>query len=198
MSNMTDYDQERENYTWSVPAKFNFARDVIDKWGTEDPANLALWWIDDHGNEIKRTFAELSERSRRLCNVLTEAGVSRGDTVIVMLGRDIEWWELLTACLRMGAVCSPGTTQLSPKDIGYRIDAANAVCFVTDAANAPKLEQATSAAKLKGRIIVGAEREGWTGYDAAIDAASNAFQNADTAGDEDALCYFTSGTSGYP
>ena len=198
MSNMTDYDQERENYTWSVPAKFNFARDVIDKWGTEDPANLALWWIDDHGNEIKRTFAELSERSRRLCNVLTEAGVTRGDTVIVMLGRNIEWWELLTACLRMGAVCSPGTTQLSPKDIGYRIDAANAVCFVTDAANAPKLEQATSAVKLKGRIIVGAEREGWTGYDAAIDAASNAFQNADTAGDEDALCYFTSGTTGYP
>lgn len=198
MPNMTDYDTERANFAWEAPAKFNFARDVIDDWATQDPTNLALWWIDDHGTEIKQTFAELGERSRRLCNVLANAGVGRGDTVICMLGRNIEWWEILTACLRMGAVCSPGTTQLSPKDIGYRIDAASAVCFITDAANAAKLEQAENAANLKGRIIIGAEREGWISYDTAIAAASGEFETVDTNGDDDALCYFTSGTTGYP
>lgn len=198
MPNMTDYDQERENFAWEAPTKFNFARDVIDDWATQDPTNLALWWIDDHGNEIKHTFADLSERSRQLCNVLADTGVGRGDTVICMLGRNIEWWEILTACLRMGAVCSPGTTQLSPKDIGYRIDAASAVCFITDAANAAKLEQAENAADLKGRIIIGTEREGWISYDAAMAAASGEFETVDTNGDDDALCYFTSGTTGYP
>lgn len=198
MPNMTDYAAERASYQWVAPDKFNFARDVLDMWAEKDPENLALWWIDDHGTEIKRTFAELCERSRRLCNVLTEAGVGRGDTVICMLGRNIEWWEILTACLRMGAVCSPGTTQLSPKDIGYRIEAANAVCFITDAANAPKLEATPAAAKLRGRVIVGADRNGWTGYDAAIDAADDNFPTVDTHGNDDALCYFTSGTTGYP
>lgn len=198
MSNMTDYAAERASYHWTAPEKFNFARDVLDVWAEKDPTNLALWWIDDHGTEIKRTFAELCERSRRLCNVLAEAGVQRGDTVICMLGRNIEWWDILTACLRMGAVCSPGTTQLSPKDIGYRIEAANAVCFITDEANAPKLEATAAATKLKGRIIVGADRDGWTGYDAAIAAADPHFETVDTNGDDDALCYFTSGTTGYP
>jgi acyl-coenzyme A synthetase/AMP-(fatty) acid ligase len=198
MANMTDYDAERANYTWAAPTNFNFAGDVIDKWAAEDGNNLALWWIDDHGTEIKRTFAELSIRSRQLCNVLHDAGVRRGDTVIVMLGRNIEWWELLTACLRMGAVCSPGTTQLSPKDIGYRIEAANAVCFVTDEANAPKLEAAEASSQLKGRIIVGTQRSGWVGYDDALAAASDDFDCVATAADEDALCYFTSGTTGYP
>ncbi len=198
MSNMTDYAAERASYRWSAPEKFNFARDVLDVWAEKDPAHLALWWIDDHGTEIKRTFAELCERSRRLCNVLAEIGVQRGDTVICMLGRNIEWWEILTACLRMGAVCSPGTTQLSPKDIGYRIEAANAVCFITDDANAAKLEATPAAQRLKGRIVVGAKRTGWTGYDEAVDAAPDSFATADTAGDDDALCYFTSGTTGYP
>jgi len=198
MPNMTDYEAERESYTWEAPAKFNFARDVIDVWGAKNAEHLALWWIDDHGTEIKRTFAELAERSRRLCNVLADAGVGRGDTVICMLGRNIEWWEILTACLRMGAVCSPGTTQLSPKDIGYRIEAAAAVCFITDEANAPKLEEAEAAARLRGRIVVGGERDGWTGYDSALAAASDDFDTVDTNGDDDALCYFTSGTTGYP
>ncbi|MFT4563699.1 MAG: acyl-coenzyme A synthetase/AMP-(fatty) acid ligase [Gammaproteobacteria bacterium] len=198
MSNMINYDVEREKYSWSAPAKFNFARDVIDKWATEDSSNVALWWIDDHGTEIKRTFAQLAERSRQLCNVLSDLGVKRGDTVIVMLGRNIEWWEILTACLRLGAVCSPGTTQLSPKDIGYRIDAASAACFVTDEANTAKLEAATSETKLKGKILVGAARDGWTSYDDAMASASAEFECADTLGDEDALCYFTSGTTGYP
>ena len=198
MPNMTDYDKECADFAWKAPEKFNFARDVIDEWGVEDPTRLALWWIDDNGTEIKQTFAGLSERSRRLCNVLADAGVRRGDTVICMLGRNIEWWEILTACLRMGAVCSPGTTQLSPKDIGYRIDAAGAVCFITDEDNASKLEQAPSAAKLKGRIIIGAERDTWTGYDTAMASASSEFDDADTNGSDDALCYFTSGTTGYP
>lgn len=198
MSNMLDYAKECETYQWSAPQKFNFARDVIDKWGAQDPSNLALWWIDDHDTEIKLTFAELGDRSRRLCNVLASCGVGRGDTVICMLGRNIEWWEILTACLRMGAVCSPGTTQLSPKDINYRIDAAQAVCFITDEGNASKLEAAENASKLKGRIIIGAERSGWTSYDAAMAEASDAFETVDTHGDDDALCYFTSGTTGYP
>ncbi|TDJ62778.1 MAG: acyl-CoA synthetase [Proteobacteria bacterium] len=199
MPNMIDYDQECADFNWEAPAKFNFARDVIDAWAAKDESHLALWWIDDHGTEIKRTFAELSERSRRLCNVLGDAGVGRGDTVVVMLGRNIEWWEILTACLRMGAVCSPGTTQLSPKDIEYRIEAAAAVCFITDEANAPKLEAASdAAANLTARIIIGTERDGWIGYDTALAAASSEFDTVDTAGNDDALCYFTSGTTGYP
>lgn len=197
-SGINDYAAARADFNWQPPEKFNFARDVIDEWA-KDSECMALHWVDDHGNEKTRTFAELSRRSCQLANALSAAGVKRGDTVVVMLGRQIEWWEILTACLRMGAVCSPGTSQLSPKDIAYRMNAAQAVCFITDPGNATKLEEVAGECEtLRAQILIEAERDGWLNYDQIVDSASDSFEAADTAFEEDALCYFTSGTTGYP
>lgn len=201
MSNNThfdSYDDARADFSWQPAARCNFARDVIDRWAG-DPGNLAIHWVDDHGNEKKRTYAELAQRSCRVANALAAAGVRRGDTVVIMLGRQIEWWEILTACLRMGVVASPGTTQLSPKDIAYRMNAAQATCFITDTANAPKLDEvAGECPTMRACIVVEGERDGWLSYDTVVDAASDQFEAADTAYDDEALCYFTSGTTGYP
>lgn len=195
-ANMTDYAAERASFRWDPPARFNFARDVLDQWAT-DPGKLALWWIDDFGNEEKLSFAGLSARSQRLCNVLAAAGVQRGETVIVLLPRLIAWWEVLTACLRMGVVVSPGTTQLAPKDLAYRIEASRATVVITDERNAGKFDE-LPAFDLKLRLIVGRERSGWQRYETAVTAAAPHFEAADTGPDDDALCYFTSGTTGYP
>ncbi|MBI4697047.1 MAG: AMP-binding protein [Gammaproteobacteria bacterium] len=197
--NMPDYDAERAAFRWDPPARFNFARDVIDRWAGHEPALNALHWIDDHGHEVKRTYAEISTRSRQLCNVLAAAGVQRGDLVIVMLPREIAWWEVLAACLRMGVVAAPGTIQLAPKDLAYRIAAAKAVAVVTDAKNAHKFETADHAGHaLRLKLVVGGPRKGWTDYESSVAAASDAFEAADTAPEDDALCYFTSGTTGLP
>ncbi len=198
-SEITNYEQARADFDWDPPARFNFARDVLDRWAASDGERVAIEWVDDDDNRKTLSFAGLSARSRQLANALAAAGVARGDTVVLMLGRNIEWWEIVTACLRMGAICSPGTTQLSPKDIAYRMNAARAVCFITDAANATKLDEvADQCETLAARILVDGERDGWLSYDAIVDAASDDFETVDTAFDEDALCYFTSGTTGYP
>jgi len=192
------YAEARATFTWAPPARFNFARDVIDRWAN-DPARQAIFWIDDHGAERRMSFAALRDRSCQLANALAAAGVRRGDTVVLMLGRQIEWWEIVTAGLRMGVVLSPGTTQLSPKDIAYRMNAARAVAFITDPANAGKLDEvAQDCPTLRARVVVGGERDGWLSYARIVDDASRQFETADTAFDEDALCYFTSGTTGYP
>jgi acyl-coenzyme A synthetase/AMP-(fatty) acid ligase len=198
-SELTNYADARADFDWQPPARFNFAGDVIDRWAAADADNVAIDWIDDNDMRKQLTFAQLSARSCQLANALADAGLKRGDMVVVMLGRNIEWWEILTACLRMGVICSPGTTQLSPKDIAYRMNAAQAVCFITDADNAPKLDEvAAQCATLRTRILIEGERDGWLSYDAIVDSASERFETADTAFEEDALCYFTSGTTGYP
>jgi len=196
--NMLDYDQTYREFKWEVPERFNFARDRIDKFA-EDPQKLALFWVDDEGHEKKLTFAELSASSRRIANLLARQGVKRGGVVIVVLGRYLEWWQLFTACIRMGAVIAPGTTQLTSKDLVYRINTAEAVAFVTDNANAPKLEAiADQCPSLKTRIIVGGQRQGWVDLEAGMAAASEEFITADTRHDENCLLYFTSGTVGFP
>jgi acyl-coenzyme A synthetase/AMP-(fatty) acid ligase len=197
--NMEDYGTTYAEFAWRRPASFNFARDVIDAWAAENPEKLAMLWVDDAGSEERRTYAQFSRASGKLCNVLSGEGVRRGDVVIVMLGRRIEWWEVLTACLRMGAVVAPATLQLTAKDIEYRVNAAEAACFITDAAHAAKLEAvAKTCPSLKSRILVGGQREGWTAYSDAVAKAVEDFPAADTASDENAICYFTSGTTGYP
>jgi hypothetical protein len=39
----------------TVPEYFNFAGDVVDKWA-QDSGKLAILWVDDAGNEVRKTF----------------------------------------------------------------------------------------------------------------------------------------------
>lgn len=196
--NMTDYDKTYAEFKLNVPEYFNFAGDVLDKWA-QDPGKLGMWWVDDFGNEVKKTFLELCNDSRKVCSMLASQGVKRGDVVIVILPRLIEWWVINIACLRMGAVISPGTTQLTSKDIKYRFEASDAVCIITDNAIAPKVDEVVNQCpKVKTRIIVGEKRDGWLNYSDIFAQGSDKFETVKTRSDENAILYFTSGTTGYP
>lgn len=198
-ANMTDYEAVRDGFQWERPDRYNFARDVVDVWAEKDPSHRAMLWVDDEGREEERTFADIADASCRVANMLAEAGVTRGDMVILILGRQIAWWEVLTACIRAGVVVSPGTTQLSAKDIAYRINAASAKCVVTDAANADKVDKAMADCPgLEVRVLIDGSREGWIDYGQAVEAASSTFETADTKAGDEAMCYFTSGTTGFP
>jgi acyl-coenzyme A synthetase/AMP-(fatty) acid ligase len=197
--NMMDYEKTYAEFKWEVPEYFNFAGDVIDQWAARDPNKLAMHWVNDDGLEAKRTFMDFSKASKRLCNVLSQQGVKRGDLVMIILGRSIEWWEVFTACIRMGVVIAPGTTQLTSKDLEYRINTAKAACFITDNGNAPKLDAIVDKCPtLKCKLIVGGGRDGWMNYTQVVSAASDVFETAKTARDEEAIVYFTSGTVGFP
>ena len=196
---MNHYDETCAAFQWERPVNYNFATDVIDHWAAEDPGMRAIFWVDAAGNEKTRTFAEISAHSKQIANALQGMGVQRGDVVIVILGQEIEWWEAFTATLRMGAVISPGTTQLSVKDIEYRIRAAAATCVITNAANAGKVDAvAANCSSLKVRMLIDAERDDWTNYQAALASHGEDFEAVVTRADDESMCYFTSGTTGYP
>ena len=186
-----------ETFVWDPPAHYNFARDTIGRLAAGQPDARAMLWTDGSGAVIDRSFAELAEHSARAAAVLRAAGVGRGDTVLILLSREIEWWELMLACLRLGAIASPGTVQLTPKDIAYRRAAAEARCIVAGADVAPRADEALGDAAVT-RIHIGGARAGWTDYSAAKAEAAPLDEIADTAFDDPALCYFTSGTTGQP
>jgi acyl-coenzyme A synthetase/AMP-(fatty) acid ligase len=197
--NMVDYGSACSSFQWQRPSKYNFARDVIDDWAKRAPVQLAMHWIDDHGQEIKRTFSDVSAASRRLCNVLAQLGVQRGDTLLLVLPRLPQWWDAFTACLRMGVVVAPGTSQLSAADLKYRVNAAGATCVLTDTSGAAKVDEIASACPtLRVRLIAEGHRDGWVALTQAMAEAGESFETIDTAADDDAICYFTSGTTGYP
>jgi medium-chain acyl-CoA synthetase len=196
--NMTDYEKTYAEFKWEVPEYFNFARDVFDKWA-EDPQKLAMWWIDDHGTERKITFREFKERSGRVANVLRKSGVKKGDIVLLIMPRLVEWWETNLACIRSGAVVAPGTTMLTAKDIKYRLELSEARCIVCDQANAAKVDEVRADFPgLKTLIVVGEKRDGWLNYEAAAASVSSDCEVENTRSDDPCILYFTSGTTGMP
>ncbi|SHI58883.1 medium-chain acyl-CoA synthetase [Desulfatibacillum alkenivorans DSM 16219] len=196
--NMTDYQKEYDEFTWEVPEYFNFAGDVIDKWA-QDPDKLAMLWVDDDGNEVRKTFAQLSAASKKLANLLSSLGVGQGDVVMVVLPRNIEWWEVFTACIRMGALLAPGTTQLTSKDLQFRANKAEASCIITNPELAEKFDKvAGECPTVTSKIIITEPREDWTFYTEAVEAASDRFETAKTKSSDNCLVYFTSGTVGFP
>ncbi|NXH47806.1 ACSM3 synthetase, partial [Dicaeum eximium] len=153
-----------------LPEYFNFASDVLDKWAQlekvdgKKPANPAFWWVNDEGEEVKWSFEELGSLSRKAANVLSEAcGLQRGDRVVAVLPRVPEWWMLNVACMRAGIVFFPGTSQLTAKDISYRLEASKAKCIITSDTLAPAMESVLPGSKfLKTRLLVGqGSRDGW-------------------------------------
>lgn len=195
---MASYQDAYSSFQWSRPSHYNFAADVIDRWAEQQPDKLAMLWVDDHGNEKRLSFRDISVASKRVANALTLQGVKRGDRVVVMLGRQVAWWEVFTACLRMGAVVSPGTVQLSSKDIAYRVNAAQASCVITDSHNAEKFDQVRDqCSSVCCRVIVEGKRKHWVSYDQVLLAEAD-FETVNTLADEEAMCYFTSGTTGFP
>ena len=75
----------------------------------------------------------------------------------------------------------------------------DSTCIVTDAANADKVDAALQECPtLAVRVLVDGQRDGWVDYEAGKEAQSADFATVDSQSGDEALCYFTSGTTGYP
>ncbi|AEF94281.1 Butyrate--CoA ligase [Desulfotomaculum nigrificans CO-1-SRB] len=196
--NMIDYQKERETFKWQLPEYFNFASDVVDKWA-ENPDKLAMIWVNEQDEEVRRTFRDFKERSNQLANLLVSQGIKPGDVIILIMPRYIEWWESFLACLRVGAIVSPGTVQLTTKDLAFRIKAANASAIIVDERTAKKFDELTEGLEaIKCKVLVGEPREGWLNYQSEINKFPTEFNTVRTRSSDGAILFFTSGTTGNP
>ncbi|MDR2106877.1 MAG: AMP-binding protein, partial [Coriobacteriales bacterium] len=118
------YEDFFENFRIEVPENFNFAYDVVDEWARVEPDKRALVWCNDAEDERVLTFTDVAQLSNRLANALWELGIRKGDVVMVVLRQRWEYWVCAVALCKIGAIIIPATTQLTKKDIVYRINAA--------------------------------------------------------------------------
>lgn len=199
------YEDFIENYRVVIPDNFNFGFDIIDGWAEKDPAKMALVWCDDHGEERRFTYADLSRLSNQAANWFQSLGVKKGDVVMCILRRRFEYWITAIALCKLGAVIVPATMQLTKKDIVYRVDAAGAKMLVclNDAFVISQVEEALpECPTIRGCILTTGSREGWLSFAEGIDSQPEAFprpigENAANHTDP-MLIYFTSGTTGMP
>ncbi len=199
-----DYASARRSFRIPVPESFNFGFDVIDR-HAGDAQKRALVWVDAAGREVREyTFRDVSRLSNQAANALRNLGVKKGDRVFIMLGRVPEWYFLLVACHKLGAVIMPAPVILLAPDIEYRIMKGRANVVVTNAANRAKVDEALSkidAPFLRHKVLFGGEAAGWHAFDRAIEQTSPALDRSEveqTSASDPFLIYFTSGTTKYP
>ena len=183
--------------------QFNFAFDIVDTLGTEQPDKLAMLHISEDLTERRFTFQDMKKESARAANYFKSLGIRRGDRVMLVLKRHYQYWFAVLALHKLGAVAIPATDQLLAHDFEYRFQAADVKAIVCTAAGktVQEVEKAeANTAKLPVKVLVGGEREGWHDYDSECSLYSTHYYRTETSpcGDDTALMFFTSGTTGYP
>jgi len=196
------YDDFYKNYACNTPENFNFAYDVVDEWARLQPQKLALLWTDDSQEMKSFTFADVKRLSDKAANALLALGIEKGDVVKLILKQRPGVWMLMCALSKIGAICIPGTYQLTAKDLEYRCSAANVKLLITvddkdlldnivlAKPNCPKLEKIA----VIGKNIP----NGYIDMRAEIEKASDNFIKIPTVTIDPMLIYFSSGTTGMP
>ena len=209
----TSVEDYNKNLEFIIPENFNFAYDVMDVWAKEKPDGLALLWTNDQGEEIRTTFAELKEQTDQAASYLMSLGIGKNDPVMLILKRRYEWWVVMLALCKIGAIVIPATHMLTKKDIIYRNTRASvkAIICVDDAYVTSQVEAATPESPTVKVLIKVTEKPEipespespenpeWHIWQQEWQQAPKfqrpAFVNEN---DDTMLMYFTSGTSGEP
>ena len=198
----TDAEDFLSHYSYTAPAGFNFARDVIDEYARLAPDPTAMIWVNEAGEEHVFSFAELSRLSIKAANALRALGVRKGEPVLLMLKRRYEYWLCALGLMRIGAIQIPATHQLHEKDIIYRINAAGArtlVCVGEEELLEHVRRARAHCPDLQTVAALGGAHDGFEDFDRLLADAPDSMGGCFTPGDDDVmLIYFTSGTTGMP
>ena len=202
----TSVEDYNKNLEFIIPENFNFAYDVMDAWAEEAPEKLALLWTNDQGEEIRATYAQLKEQSDQAASYLQSLGIGKGDPVMLILKRRYEWWIIMLALCKIGAIVIPATHMLTKKDIIYRNTRASvkAVICVDDAYVTGQIQLAMSESPTVKQYITVTDHgkpipEGFRDWQAEWKNAPKFVRPAFVNNNEDTMImYFTSGTSGEP
>ncbi len=189
------------DFSIEVPEYFNWGFDVIDRWASTKPELKALVYTDDSGKVESFTFNDVSLISNQFANFLTAKGIKKGDSVLLMLPNIPELWFLIVALIKIGAVIVPTTTQLTRKDLEYRITAAHIKGIITDSSQIEKFSGLLD--KYGDQISLAAitdnvSKEGWVNLADARKESTKFSGEGRTKSDEICMIYFTSGTEGLP
>ncbi len=202
----TSVEDYNKNLEFIIPENFNFAYDVMDAWAEEAPEKLAILWTNDQGEEIRTTYGELKEQTDQAASYLMSLGIGKNDPVMLILKRRYEWWVVMLALCKIGAIVIPATHMLTKKDIIYRNTRASvkAIICVDDAYVVSQIQAAMSESPTVKQYITITDHgkpipEGFHDWQSEWQQAPKFVRPAFVNDNNDTmLMYFTSGTSGEP
>jgi acetyl-CoA synthetase len=171
------YDDICADHRWDVPPRYNIAADVCDKHPRDKPA---LIWESFDGSIRKLDWGELQDLANQAAHLLAAHGVGRGDRVAVVLPPTPEAAATFFGVWKLGAILLSLSVLYGDDAIAHRLADSDAALIVTDLAGAPRFN---------GRHVLIVDGD-------ALAPMSTDHVCVDTAADDSAQLYYTSGTTG--
>jgi acetyl-CoA synthetase len=174
------YEDLCAEHVWRVPERYNIAADCCDKHPRE---KLAIVHERYDGVRRELTWGELQDLSNQAANLLAAHGVERGDRVAVVAPATPETAAIFFGTWKLGAILLSMSVLYGDEGIAHRLDDSEPSLLVTDAANAPRFaDQHVPVLELTPEALAAHPTEAET---------------VDTAADDPAQLYYTSGTTGF-
>lgn len=190
----SDHETAYRQFRWPRFSEFNWALEWFDVIA-ESNYTPALSLLDKSGGAHEISFAEMSARSDMLAVWLTRLGVCPGQHVLIVLGQQVELWECLLACLKIGAVVIPTYPELTRVEARDRLDRGHVEHIIC---RADQIEVFTGLEGARTRIAVPGDVDGWIDYRQSLTVTERFVPERATNAQEVAFCYFTSGTTSAP
>jgi acetyl-CoA synthetase len=179
-TNISSYEEACSRHSWDVPDRYNIAADVCDRHPRE---KLAMIHEDPDGRVRRVNWGELQDDAARFAGVLAANGVERGDRVAMLLPPTPETAAAFFGTWKVGAILLSMSVLYGDEGIRHRITDSQAKVLVTNAANADRIESS-----LVERVLLLDEE--------LLAGAEPSFETVDTAADDPAQLYYSSGTTG--
>lgn len=202
----TSYEDFCQKFTLEVPENYNFAFDVLDVMAAETPDKLCIRHVSDDFTVRDQTFREMADASSRVAAALAARGIGKGDRVMLVLYRRLEWWHVLLGLHKLGAIAIPAPAQLTVKDIVFRCNKAGTKAVITDYTVTDRVEAARpECPDLDLCVQVGPAPmpKGWVDYGTMLLDTPAHFPRPEdpeklACGRDPMLIFFSSGTTGMP
>ena len=172
--------QERDNVTW-------LEYELIEN----NPAG-----------EYRRdmTWRVFDEKANRMANLLLKRGIKKGDKVAILLMNCLEWLPIYFGILKTGAVAVPLNFRYTAEEIKYCLDLSDSVALIFGPEFIDRMESIINQIpKVKTIFYAGENRPLFAeSYDRLTANCSSQAPPIKLSDNDDAVIYFSSGTTGFP
>jgi fatty-acyl-CoA synthase len=142
----------------------------------------------------KVTYRELDSRASRCAGLIAERGIAPGDRVAVLCRNRIEFFEIMFACAKAGAILVPLNWRMPPRELRQLLDD----CTPKLLFHAREDEAAARELTRPDLARIGLDDAAADGYEALLEASAP-LRVTRTASEDDIWCLlYTSGTTGLP
>jgi fatty-acyl-CoA synthase len=165
--------------------------DFLQRWAEISPHKIA---VEDLVSGQKLTYQQYDQRTGRTASLLSSLGVQKGDRLALLCRNRVEFFELLFACARLGAILVPLNWRMPPFELGELLRDCGAEILIHGQEDAATIEQAG----LEHIRTFNLDSKDDHGFVALRDSSKPRDVYTEWPSDETWYLLYTSGTTGKP